>query len=42
VPHFQSKHEIEHHLKDTAGQMGWTILRPGMYSQIPPHQRLLH
>lgn len=30
VPHFQSKHEIEHHLKDTAGQMGWTILRPGM------------
>ncbi|KAL1589202.1 hypothetical protein WHR41_02236 [Cladosporium halotolerans] len=28
VPHFQSKHEIEHHLKDTAGQMGWTILRP--------------
>lgn len=31
VPHFQSKHEIEHHLKDTAGQMGWTILRPGMF-----------
>jgi uncharacterized protein YbjT (DUF2867 family) len=30
IPHFASKHEIEHHLKDTAGEMGWTILRPGM------------
>jgi len=28
IPHFASKHEIEHHLKDTAGEMGWTILRP--------------
>jgi len=29
IPHFQTKWEIEHHLKDNAGQMGWTILRPG-------------
>ncbi|KAF2774450.1 putative NmrA-like family domain-containing protein 1, partial [Teratosphaeria nubilosa] len=28
IPHFQSKYHIEHHLKDNAGQMGWTILRP--------------
>ncbi|KAK5114109.1 hypothetical protein LTR62_002678 [Meristemomyces frigidus] len=28
IPHFQSKHEIEHHLKKSAGAMGWTILRP--------------
>lgn len=28
VDHFKSKHRIEHHLKDNAGQMGWTILRP--------------
>ncbi|EMC99356.1 hypothetical protein BAUCODRAFT_31675 [Baudoinia panamericana UAMH 10762] len=28
IPHFQSKYEIEHHLRDNAGQMGWTILRP--------------
>jgi uncharacterized protein YbjT (DUF2867 family) len=31
IPHFASKHEIEHHLRDTAGEMGWTILRPGMF-----------
>lgn len=29
VPHFQSKYEIEHHLRDKAGNMGWTVLRPG-------------
>lgn len=29
IPHFSSKYEIEHHLRDTAGSMGWTILRPG-------------
>jgi len=29
IPHFQTKYHIEHHLKDTAGQMGWTVLRPG-------------
>lgn len=29
IPHFQSKYDIEHHLKDNAGQMGWTVLRPG-------------
>lgn len=29
VPHFQSKYEIEHYLRDHAGSMGWTILRPG-------------
>lgn len=28
IEHFKSKHEIEHHLKDHAGSMGWTILRP--------------
>jgi len=28
IPHFQSKYVIEHHLKDNAGQMGWTVLRP--------------
>ncbi|KIW05935.1 uncharacterized protein PV09_03127 [Verruconis gallopava] len=29
VPHFISKHNIEHHLVDKAGdKMGWTILRP--------------
>lgn len=29
IPHFISKHEIEHHLKEMAGdKMGWTILRP--------------
>jgi uncharacterized protein YbjT (DUF2867 family) len=29
VPHFISKHNIEQHLKETAGnKMGWTILRP--------------
>ena len=36
IPHFASKHEIEHHLKDTAGEMGWTILRPGMLLIIRP------
>lgn len=29
IPHFQTKHRIEQHLRDVAGQkMGWTILRP--------------
>nr|POE75591.1 nmra-like family domain-containing protein 1 [Quercus suber] len=28
IPHFQTKHKIEHHLRDHAGTMGWTILRP--------------
>ena len=28
IEHFKTKHAIEHHLKDNAGQMGWTILRP--------------
>lgn len=29
VPHFQTKHQIERHLRDVAGdKMGWTILRP--------------
>jgi uncharacterized protein YbjT (DUF2867 family) len=35
VPHFKTKHEIEHHLRDsTAGtksSMGWTILRPVIF-----------
>lgn len=29
IPHFASKYEIEHHLRDKAGPMGWTVLRPG-------------
>lgn len=29
IPHFQTKYEIEQHLRDNAGGMGWTILRPG-------------
>lgn len=29
IPHFRSKFQIEHHLKENAGDMGWTILRPG-------------
>jgi uncharacterized protein YbjT (DUF2867 family) len=28
VPHFRTKHYIEHYLRDHAGGMGWTILRP--------------
>jgi len=29
IPHFQTKHRIEHHLREKAGEkMGWTILRP--------------
>lgn len=32
IPHFESKHQIEHHLLEKAGKngekMGWTILRP--------------
>ncbi|KAK8154413.1 hypothetical protein IWX90DRAFT_442379 [Phyllosticta citrichinensis] len=29
VPHFVTKHNIEHHLRNSAGsKMGWTILRP--------------
>nr|POE80817.1 nmra-like family domain-containing protein 1 [Quercus suber] len=28
VPHFQTKHKVEHYLRDKAGTMGWTILRP--------------
>lgn len=33
VEHFESKHQIEQHLKAHAGQMGWTILRPGKLSR---------
>lgn len=44
IPHFASKHEIEHHLKDTAGEMGWTILRPGMSmsSSLPNFPKTFH
>ncbi|KAM5387544.1 hypothetical protein ACJA88_001896 [Fusarium oxysporum] len=33
VPHFKTKHEIEHYLRDTAARksMGWTILRPVIF-----------
>lgn len=34
IPHFSSKYEIEHYLRDTApSAMKWTILRPGMREQ---------
>jgi len=35
IPHFESKYQIEHHLRDNAKQMGWTVLRPGMPSTAP-------
>lgn len=28
IPHFQTKQLVEIHLRDHAGEMGWTILRP--------------
>ncbi|KAE9973199.1 hypothetical protein BLS_003720 [Venturia inaequalis] len=28
IPHFQTKYQIDRYLRDTAGSMGWTILRP--------------
>ncbi|KAK4556888.1 hypothetical protein LTR86_005869 [Recurvomyces mirabilis] len=28
IPHFQSKYVIENYLKEKAGSMGWTVLRP--------------
>ncbi|KAI6912351.1 hypothetical protein D0869_01637 [Hortaea werneckii] len=33
VPHFQTKHKVEHHLRDSAAKssMGWTILRPTIF-----------
>ncbi|KAF2838283.1 NmrA family protein-like protein [Patellaria atrata CBS 101060] len=31
IPHFQTKHKIEHHLRDNAGAMSWTILRPAAF-----------
>jgi uncharacterized protein YbjT (DUF2867 family) len=34
IPHFQTKYEIEHHLRDNAGEMGWTILRPVAFMDV--------
>jgi uncharacterized protein YbjT (DUF2867 family) len=34
VSHFQTKYEIEHHLRDNAGKMGWTILRPVAFMDV--------
>jgi nucleoside-diphosphate-sugar epimerase len=34
VPHFQSKYHIEHYLRDNAGRMGWSILRPGEFTVL--------
>ncbi|KZL64743.1 NmrA-like family domain-containing protein 1 [Colletotrichum tofieldiae] len=35
IPHFQAKHQIEHHLRDQTAigksDMGWTILRPVIF-----------
>lgn len=32
IPHFQSKYVIERHLRDSAGSMQWTVLRPGKHN----------
>ncbi|KAJ2986408.1 hypothetical protein NUW58_g5047 [Xylaria curta] len=47
IPHFQTKYEIEHHLRnatatgETGVNMGWTILRPvAVISSLPDHQQL--
>jgi uncharacterized protein YbjT (DUF2867 family) len=35
IPHFISKHRIEHHLRDNAGdKMQWTILRPVAFMEV--------
>ena len=34
IPHFQSKYHIEHYLRDNAGPMGWTILRPVAFMDV--------
>jgi nucleoside-diphosphate-sugar epimerase len=35
VPHFISKHNIEHHLVENAGdKMQWTILRPVAFMDV--------
>lgn len=43
IPHFESKYHVEHHLRDHAGQMGWTILRPGAWPclRTSPRRRTL-
>lgn len=37
VPHFKTKHQIEHHLRDSTANgtstMGWTILRPVIFME---------
>jgi uncharacterized protein YbjT (DUF2867 family) len=41
IPHFISKHNIEHHLVDKAGakgeKLGWTILRPTAFLDVSLH-----
>jgi uncharacterized protein YbjT (DUF2867 family) len=34
IPHFQTKYQIDRHLKDNAGEMGWTILRPVAFMDV--------
>lgn len=34
IPHFQTKYHIERYLKEKAGQMGWTILRPVAFMDV--------
>jgi uncharacterized protein YbjT (DUF2867 family) len=34
IPHFQTKYEIEHYLRDKCGKMEWTILRPVAFMDV--------
>lgn len=34
IPHFQTKYQIDRYLRETAGSMGWTILRPVAFMDV--------
>jgi uncharacterized protein YbjT (DUF2867 family) len=34
IPHFQTKYQIDRYLRESAGQMGWTILRPVAFMDV--------
>jgi len=41
IPHFISKHNIEHHLQDKAGdKMDWCVLRPTAFFDVSYPPRL--